>query len=103
MTTKTKYMLLQALCTQVSICKSINALKSIGLLLKPDAKKSGSIANYLYDTLSANSKSIYRLMGMSDNTSRREAFDEAISDYSKQFPNATTDDIKKTFLRNQVQ
>lgn len=98
MTTKTKYMLLQALCTQVSICKSINALKSIGLLLEPDAKKSGSIANYLYDALSANSKSIYRLMGMSDDIPRREAFDKAISDYSKQFPNATTDDIEKHFF-----
>lgn len=98
MTTKTKYMLLQALYTQVSIHKSINTLEDIGLLVEPNSEKSGSIANHLYNALSANSNVICKLMVMSDDITRYEAFNSAILDYNRQFPNSTIDDIEEHFL-----
>lgn len=53
MDTNTEHMLLQTLWTQVSIHKTINTLENVGLLVEPDSKKSGSIANNLYNALSA--------------------------------------------------
>lgn len=93
-------MLLQALWTQISIYRTINTLENIGLLVEPDSEKLGSIANYLYNALSANSKVIYKLMGMSDDVARYEAFDAAMSDYIKILPAATVsiDDVKKHFF-----
>lgn len=91
-------MLLYALWTQVSIHKSIDTLENIGLLVEPDSEKSGSIANHLYNALSANSKVICKLMNMSDDIARYEAFGDAVSDYSRQFPDLTINDVKKHFF-----
>lgn len=98
MNTNTEYMLLQALWTQVSIHKTINILENIGLLVEPDSEKSGSISNHLYNALSANSKVIYKLMDMSNDNTRYETFDGAMSDYCRQFPDSTIDDVKKHFF-----
>lgn len=98
MDTNTEHMLLQALWTQVSIYKTINTLENIGLLVEPDSKKSGSIANNLYNALSANSKILYKFIDMSDDTARYEAFDDAISDYCRKRPNSTIDDVKRHFF-----
>lgn len=98
MDTNSEYMLLQALWTQVSIHKTINTLENIGLLVEPDSEKSGSIANNLYNALSANSKILYKFMNMSDDIVRYEAFDAAISDYCQKHPNSTIDDVKRHFF-----
>lgn len=98
MDTNTEYMLVQALWTQVSIHRTINTLENIGLLVEPDSKKLGSIANNLYNALSANSKILYKFMNMSDDTARYEAFDAAISNYCRKRPNSTIEDVKKHFF-----
>lgn len=95
-----KDMLLKALLTQVSIYKAIDALESIGLLVEPDASKSDSVSNCLYKSLSSNSKIVYGLMGMASDSSRCEAFDKAIDDFSAKQKNISISDVEKHFFEN---
>lgn len=99
-TSSKKDMLLKALWTQISIHKAIDALENIGLLVEPDASKSCSVSNYLYNSLSSNSKLIQELMGITTDTSRCEALGNAIADFNAKQNSINISDVEKHFFES---
>lgn len=82
---ETKELLKNAIKTQISIIKGMRILEAIGLLLEPGSIDKGnavSFPNQMYAALTSNANVIYTYMGMTEDESRREAFDEAMYTYA---------------------
>ena len=82
----TKNKLTSALLTQLHIHKAIQDLEHIGLLVEPESTTSRqphNICNHLFDALTSNSDNLYKYFNMTLESDRREAFDAAIEDFSR--------------------
>ena len=100
---ETKELLKNAIKTQISIIKGMRILEAIGLLLEPGSTGKGSAVNFpnqMYAALTSNANVICAYMGMTEDESRREAFDEAMYKYASLNPVVTDESIEQYFFQS---
>lgn len=101
---ETKELLKNAIKTQTSITKGMRILEAIGLLLEPESTvgkgSAVNLPNQMYAALTSNANVICTYMGMTEDESRKEAFDEAMYKYASLNPAVTDESIEQHFFQS---